>query len=427
MSCLILSAILLVPPATFAGEDFTQFMKGGDMSYTWKNEGLGYAYYENGVPTDSYQSVADHGMNYVRLRLWATDDNEWCGKTPTIAMAKRAVDNGMKVYLNLHLSPTWSDAHRQAIPPSWKVTNYSELKTQLYSYVYDIVDSMRRQNCTPSVVSLGNEENDGILYPYGQISQGNLAQFAELLSIADSAVKDVDPSIKTIVHHDFGAGDINAVNTFFSGLINAGAHFDIIGISYYRFWTGTLANLETCLNTLANSYDKKILVCETSYPWTMDNFDHPYNSSNWWDQSWKLESGYPATVQGQYDFMIKLMDVVAKAPHAKGVGVFYWPTDTIFAGYGNEMENACFWDAARNLLWSINAYQASVVIGTGADGGTPPPPPPLPPPPPVPPTPTPTQSSGGGGGGAPSYWFAGALMLLAILRQLKPTISARLR
>jgi len=379
LSCLFLSALLFVQPAAFAGEDFTQFMKGGDMSYTWKNEGLGYTYYENGVPKDSYQSVANHGMNYVRLRLWSSDDAAWCGKNPTIAMAQRAVNNGMKVYLNMHLSDTWADATRQAIPSSWNIrpkNDYTNLKTKLYDYVYGIVNSMKQQNCTPSIVSLGNEEDDGILFPYGQISKGNLAQFAELVSIANNAVKAVDPTIKTIVHHSFGAGDINKVDTFFGSLINAGGAFDINGISHYRFWCGDLANLDNCLNTLANNYAKKILVCETSYPWTMSNFDEPYFSPNWWRDSSLLESGYPASAQGQHNFMVKMMDVIAKAPQSKGVGVFYWPTDTIAAGDWNEMENACYWDASHNLLGSIDAFQSEVLIGSGVVGGVPPPPPP---------------------------------------------------
>lgn len=379
--CLTLSSVVLFPSVAFAGEDFSQFIKGGDMSYTKENELLGRVYRENNVAKDPFQTASDHGMNYVRLRLWTSysGNEDWTyEKARTIEMAKRAVNNGMKVYLDLFYSDTWADREHQSIPHSWNISptwtnaDYSKLWTKVYDYTYDVINTMKQQGCAPSMVSLGNEENDGILFPYGQISKGHQVQFIELINQAHKAVKDVDPSIKTIIHHDFGDGrvNVNEANTFFRNLINGGANFDIMGISYYRFWSGDLNNLYNGLNTLATiSGDKKILISEASYPWTLDNFQG--SSANWYSEGSQLEYGFPASIQGQKDFMVKLMDIVAKTPQNKGIGVFYWPTDAIDVGRDsdNRMENASFWNARdnNNLLWSIDAFRTKVVIGGGIE------------------------------------------------------------
>ena len=379
--CLLLSAVVFLPSVAFAGEDFTQFIKGGDMSFTKENELLGKVYREGNVPKDSFQAVSDHGMNYVRLRLWTSysGKEDWTyEKTRTIEMAKRAVNNGMKVYLDIFYSDTWADRDNQSLPHSWNISptwnnaDYSRLWTKVYDYTFDIVNTMKQQGCAPSMVSLGNEENDGILFPYGQISKGHRVQFIELINQANKAVKDVDQSIKTIIHHDFGDGrvNINEANTFFRNLVSGGANFDIMGLSYYRFWSGDLNNLYKGLNTLAAiSGDKKILISEASYPWTLDNFQG--SSANWYNNDSQLEYGFPASIQGQKDFMVKLMDIVAKAPQNKGIGVFYWPTDAIAVGTDsdNRMENASFWNARdnNNLLWSIDAFRSKVVIGGGVE------------------------------------------------------------
>jgi arabinogalactan endo-1,4-beta-galactosidase len=45
--------------------------------------------------------------------------------------------------------------------------------------------------------------------------------------------------------------------------------FDMIGLSYYGYWHGSLRDLQTAIRTLAARYDKDVLVLETAYPWTI--------------------------------------------------------------------------------------------------------------------------------------------------------------
>ena len=49
--------------------------------------------------------------------------------------------------------------------------------------------------------------------------------------------------------------------------------YDVFGSSYYPYWHGTLENLSTVLSDIAETYDKKTMVLETSYAYTEENFE----------------------------------------------------------------------------------------------------------------------------------------------------------
>ena len=46
------------------------FIKGMDISTLLELEGLGAAYYHNGEKSDFIQILKEHGVNFLRLRLW---------------------------------------------------------------------------------------------------------------------------------------------------------------------------------------------------------------------------------------------------------------------------------------------------------------------------------------------------------------------
>ena len=78
-------------------------------------------------------------------------------------------------------------------------------------------------------------------------------------------------------------------------LINYNVPFDVIGLSYYPWWHGTLDDLRANLNDLSTRYNKELVVAETAYPWTLQWFD---NENNIVGTSEQLHQGYPASVEG---------------------------------------------------------------------------------------------------------------------------------
>src|SRR5699024_12720871 len=86
-------------------------------------------------------------------------------------------------------------------------------------------------------------------------------------------------------------------NSIAENLKTNNVDYDVFASSYYPFWHGTLDNLTNVLKNVADTYDKKVMVAETSYVYTAEDGDGHGNTSP--------ESGqvldYPITVQGQAD------------------------------------------------------------------------------------------------------------------------------
>src|SRR5690606_39705895 len=83
---------------------------------------------------DALEIMADHGANYVRLRLWHDPYNAagdpYGGGTndlaATIDMAQRAKSLGMGVLLDFHLSDWWADPGTQTKPKAWQDLSYAQ-------------------------------------------------------------------------------------------------------------------------------------------------------------------------------------------------------------------------------------------------------------------------------------------------------------
>ena len=79
--------------------------------------------------------------------------------------------------------------------------------------------------------------------------------------------------------------------------------YDVIGLSYYSFFTGTDFSIvfETVKN-LVDKFGKEVCIAETSYPWTLSWNDNENNLVGREDQ---LISGFPATKEGQQNYLNK--------------------------------------------------------------------------------------------------------------------------
>ena len=91
--------------------------------------------------------------------------------------------------------------------------------------------------------------------------------------------------------------------------------FDVIGLSYYPFWHGTLSQLRANVDDLSQRYGKDVSVVETQYAWTLGWGDDTNNFV--WEES-QLIPGYPASPGGQLGFASDLMSIMAAVPHGRG-------------------------------------------------------------------------------------------------------------
>jgi len=111
------------------------------------------------------------------------------------------------------------------------------------------------------MVQIGNEINHGILWPEGHISHPD--QLADLLKAGIAGVAAADPGMPVMMHIALGGQNDEAV-FWLDNMIARGVQFDIIGLSYYPRWHGTLDDLKNNMNDLVKRYNKPLNVVEYS-------------------------------------------------------------------------------------------------------------------------------------------------------------------
>lgn len=123
------------------------------------------------------------------------------------------------------------------------------------------MSELKQQGTLPDMVQVGNEINHGIVWPDGNIS--NMNSLAQLLNAGIAAVKAVDPGMVIMLHVALGGQNDETV-FFMDNMLKRNVHFDVIGLSYYPKWHGTLDDLRDNMNDLIRRYDKDIIVVEYS-------------------------------------------------------------------------------------------------------------------------------------------------------------------
>jgi len=246
-------------------------MLGADISFLPELEDRGMKFYDlDGKQKDAIQILKDHGMNYVRLRIFndpARDSGYspkkgFCGLQHTLQMAKRVKAAGMKLLLDFHYSDYWADPQKQYMPLAWHGKSITELKQAVYDYTKMVIKALKDQGTAPEMVQVGNEINHGMIWPHGSI--GNLDSLAQLIYAGIQGVKAVSPSTTIMIHIALG-GQNDECRFFLDNMISRSIQFDVIGLSYYPKWHNTLADLEYNLDDLSRRYNKDVIVVEYSH------------------------------------------------------------------------------------------------------------------------------------------------------------------
>ena len=244
-------------------------MIGADISYLPELESKGIRFSDSNTVKDAITILKDHGFNYVRLRIFQDPSRDFgyspgkgfCDLEHTLQMAKRVKQAGMKLLLDFHYSDYWADPGKQWKPAAWRSQDMEQLKKSLYDYTYNVLSALKQQGTIPDMVQIGNEINHGIVWPEGSI--GHPDSLAQLLHAGIAAVKAVDPSVIIMLHVALGGQQEETV-FFFENMIKRQVHFDVIGLSYYPKWHGTLDDLRDNMNDLVSRYHKDIIVVEYS-------------------------------------------------------------------------------------------------------------------------------------------------------------------
>lgn len=353
--------ILLTYSTVIAQTDSTQFLKGADVSFIPQIEDLGGLYKIDGAPEEPLKIFKDHGFNCIRLKIWHTPTEAYNNLEKILVMARRIKDRDLKFLLDFHYSDTWADPGRQTKPAAWVGASFDALKDSVYQYTRKVIKALCDQQTLPDMVQIGNEITQGMLWNDGFVggSFDTPQQWSKLGELVKAGIRGVrescngGDSVRTMIHLDRGA-DNAACRWYFDNLISQGVEFDIIGLSYYPWWHGTLEQVRANLNDLGNRYGKELIIVETAYPWTLQWFD---NNNNIVGSSSQLLPGYPASVDGQKGFLRNLINIVRNVPNQKGAGVFYWAPEYIAVQpIGSPWENLALFDFSGNVLSSMEVF-----------------------------------------------------------------------
>jgi len=284
-----------IPPV-----DTIKIAEGADVSWLTQMEAEGRKFYTPaGTEQECMQLLKGIGLNAIRLRVWVDPAGGWNNTTDVVAKATRAKNLGLKILIDFHYSDTWADPGHQAKPAAWASQDFDGLKQSLTNHTTSVLNALKASGVTPTWVQIGNETNDGMLWPDGQASV-NMANFAQLINTGYEAVKAVDPSIKVIVHISNGF-DNNLFRWIFDGLKNNGAQWDIIGMSLYPTASNWSTLNEQCLsnmNDMVSRYNKDVMIVETGMSW---------------DQATACNA-----------FLTDLVTKLKSIANGRGLGVFYW-------------------------------------------------------------------------------------------------------
>lgn len=368
-----IAAILVVALALLSGcgESATQpndtpeveppdILIGGDVSFFPEIEDHGGSYSDADGEKDLLVLMKEQGFGSIRLRLWHTPDGPYNTLDQVKNMAARIDAAGMEFVLDIHYSDTWADPGNQTKPAAWNDLAFDLLVDSVYHYSHDVIASLRSQGTVPFMVQIGNEISSGMLWPDGRVGGAydipeGWDRLVTLLEAARQGVHDAAPAQPPAIAIHFGNGANNsACRWFFDHLVERGLDFDVIGLSFYPKWHGTLTELRQNLADLTSRYDKAVFVLETAYPWTFDWVDQ---TNNIFGTEADLHAGYPATVEGQSAFLRTVRGIVQNMPGERDRGVYYWSPEWIAVeGVPSAWENATLFDFDGKMLPSMEAF-----------------------------------------------------------------------
>ncbi len=415
------------------------FIRGGDITELTYIEELGGKYYDqNGVERDALEILAENGMNMARIRL---SNNPGKGRgdgtyylpdgyqneEDCLELARRARDAGMGIQFTFNYSDYWSNGTRQIIPSDWVAqikaekgydisdptflksmtsAQRSEIITLLekivYDYTFDIMTKLKAQDTVPDYVSLGNEINGGLLFPFANMYAASMsadrfelifenitsndiscpedrASLARFVNAGYDAVKAVSPESQVVIHL---ADAPNDAFTWTLGEINkAGAKFDVIGASYYPSWSGKkIEDFVAFANSITKTYKKDILVMETGFNWnavTTDGYPGQLTDIE------AYKNIFPPTQEGHYGYMSALFKGLRSIENDRCIGSLYWDplmihvddgTGKSLSGWAyleeddrvlkNVVENTTLFDFDGKAIKSLDAFREDMESNT---------------------------------------------------------------
>lgn len=306
------------------------FITGADLSsyIALKDSGVVFRD-ENGKPlsdAEFFSYLRDGGMNWVRIRIWNdpynSSGNGYGGGNndleKAIRLGQMVTKAGMRVLIDFHYSDFWADPKKQKAPKAWAGYSIAEKEDAVYKFTLDSLNALKSAGVDVGMVQVGNETNNGIA---GETAWENMAK---LFKAGSRAVREFDKNCLVAVHFtdpQKGYADIA------KRLHDSEIDYDVFGSSYYPFGHGDASNLKSVLEYIVETYGKKVMAAETSWPTTLIDGDGYGMATPPSIPDMYKDQDYGVSVQGQADEMQELIskvNAINDTYPGKSIGVFYW-------------------------------------------------------------------------------------------------------
>jgi len=378
-------------------------MLGADLSFTPQELAAGATFSDDGVVADPAQIMARNSASWARLRLWVDPPSGYNDLASDLAYARTIEAAGLKLYLDIHYSDFWADPGKQCIPAGWPTT-LSGLTAKVKSYTQQVISAFAAQGTPVDMVSIGNEITNGILWSPSTAAPGpdfgctgpgvggltwtsdtsatGWTNLAQLLKAGVAGAEGGNPhghQLLIAIHTDLGGGETPYGNNdtvkseyFYSQLESYGVPFDVIALSYYPVYQGSLSGMRTTVDGLAAEFGRPVVIAETQYSWTLANGDALGNDT--WEAS-QLTDGYPASPGGQLSMVSDELSILANVPNGLGAGLSYWEPEWIpgvswapgASPPGTPDDNETLFDFQGRALPSIGIFGDPVAVCTSYD------------------------------------------------------------
>ena len=251
------------------------FSKGADISWVTEMEKDGIRFYNaEGKETECTALMKEIGFDAIRLRVWVDPEGGWCGKKDVLVKARRAHALGMRIMIDFHYSDSWADPGKQNVPAGWKNFDAMKMSEAVKDHTYEVLMALKDEGIDVEWVQVGNEVNQGMLWPLGKVSGQSTERFLDFHNAGYDAVKQVYPKAMVILHISNGH-DSELFDWFFSLMHDNRARYDVIGMSLYPSWWENggwkdwKQNVDKCLaniKAVTSKFGKKVMICETGMP-----------------------------------------------------------------------------------------------------------------------------------------------------------------
>ena len=213
------------------------FVKGADTSWMTEMAKKGWSVKDaSGTERECLDVMKRYGVEGIRLRVWVDPSAHggWCDAKDVLAKGRHATLLGMAVMVDFHYGDWWCDPGKQPMPAAWKGLGQEELCSRVAKHTEDVLSLLRNSGVNVRWVQIGNETDNGMMWPAGDIrgENGHPDAYAAFFRAGERAARKAVPWAAIILHLADGK-NWQTLERNMDIIRRGGGKWDILGLSLY--------------------------------------------------------------------------------------------------------------------------------------------------------------------------------------------------